>query len=508
MFRHILTAGLLAIAMFGSPPETLAFDDWTQSVDEATGVTLITMDVRIHPAKEANPALSINFIPGDHERLDGNSAVHYLKALGFFEQTFARQKLTEYHQAESKRVQDGEIESDAVRPYIWLETPPAELPLEEVREFLSYTSFQPKILREAAKYRSFSGERNMAGTESPIMYLLPEIQSFREAARMQSLRCRLAITEDRVDDAVEIIGQQFAMANHLSQDIFFVSALVGCAIQGIANTDALYLAQHADTPNLYWAYASLPKPLIEMRQSYSFERNFLFEQIDALRDVDERPRPAGYWSDVIDRILPKLKDLEVEGVNITGGDVSLEAQRLALVTHLAGSYPGARDYLVEDLGMDAATVDAYPTVQTVLLAVCKVYLELRDAQFKLRHLDYPDVVRLDGFGKFQDLLRKRTDRIGAAAGIATALLPALHSIWAAENRCQLNIATAQTVESIRHYAATHDGALPKSLDQLELPAPKNPFTGELLEYEIIRGRGILQASSRNMRSRIILTVQN
>ncbi len=507
MYRHVLSASLLAMTVLAAPQAARAYEDWTQSVDEATGVTLLTMDMSVHPARQTAPALRIHLIAGDQERLDGNSAVHYLKALGFFEQTYARQKLTEYHQAENKRVQDGEIESAVARPYVWLKTPPSELPVAEVKKFLEYTSFQPRMLREAVKYRSFSGERDMAGQDSPIMYLLPEIQSFREAARMQSLRCRLAIAEDRLDDAVEIIGQQFAMANHLSQDLFFVSALVGCAIQGIAHTDALYLARHEDAPNLYWAYASLPKPLIEMRQAYWFERSFLYEQIDALREVDHHLRPAGYWSDVIDRILPKIKDLEVEGVSLTGGNLSLEAQRLALVTYLAGSYPGARDYLIDDLGMDAETVDAYPTMQTVLLAVCKLYDELRDAQFKLRYLDYPDVVRLDGFGKFQDLLRKRVDRIGMAAGIATATLPALESIWAAENRCQLNIAVAQTIESIRHYAAEHDGALPKSLEQLELPAPKNPFTGAPLQYEFVNGRGVLQAASRNLRHRIILSAQ-
>lgn len=40
----------------------------------------------------------------------------------------------------------------------------------------------------------------------------------------------------------------------------------------------------------------------------------------------------------------------------------------------------------------------------------------------------------------------------------------------------------QTLEAIRDYSSQHDGALPTSLDQLRLPAPNDPFTGQPFEY--------------------------
>lgn len=492
--------------LLGQPSTARAFDDWVQTQDSATGATLVTMELRIHPAPEPQPALSVRLMPDENQRIDGNAAVHYLKAMGFFEQTNAKQKLTEYHLAENERIAKEGLDYSASRPYVWLNMPPSQLPIHEVKQFLTYTSFQPPILREAVLRRSFSGERNMDAQDSPIMYLLPEIQSFREVARIQSLRCRLAIAENRIDDAIEILGQQFAMANHLSQDSFFVSALVGCAIQGIANTDALYVAQHADAPNLYWAFAALPKPLIAMRQAYAFERDFLYQQVKVLREVSEKPRPAGFWIDFVDRLLPQIKDLEVEGLNLTGGDVPADMQRLAFVTLIASAYPGARDYLIEHCDITASQVDAYPATQTVMLAICKLHEELRDASFKWRLINYEDVVSRDGFGQFVKLVGERTSKIGAAASIATSLLPSLDSIWRAENRCQMKTAMAQTVESIRQYAAEHDSVLPTTLDHLALPAPKNAFTGQQLQYELSAGRGILTAKTRNRHYRLILTV--
>ncbi len=106
-------------------------------------------------------------------------------------------------------------------------------------------------------------DRQVKDSKNPFAILLPEIQGIRDVARKQSMRCRLAIAENRVSDAIKIIGQQYALARHIGQDDFLVSALVGCAIQGIATADLFYLVQHPDCPNLFWAASRLPKPLID-----------------------------------------------------------------------------------------------------------------------------------------------------------------------------------------------------------------------------------------------------
>lgn len=495
-----VTGALVGSLLF---PSVLCAEGWVTSRDEVTNQTTQTLTLRISPAAEPRPALSVRFIPDESERADGNSMVHYLKAMGFFEQNATRQKITEYSIAESERINNGEIEADQRRPYVWLTMRPDQIPLEEAKEYLQWLSWQPKWIREAVKFRGFSGERNMASVDFPIGYLLPEIQSFREFARMQSLRCRVAIAEDRVDDAIEIVGQQYAMANHLSKDDFFVSALVGAAIHAMACDDALYIAEHPDAPNMFWAYAMLPNPVVDMPQAYAWERGLLYQQLKPLKEVTENPRPAGYWSDVIRRLTPGLASLEIEGLNFVGR-ASSDAQQLAVVTALGSGYSQATTYLVEEAGMDRSQVEAYPTMQTVLLAACKLYEELRDEQFKLRRLPYPEVAKRGLFRKFDKQVDDYKQRYGVAAELATVLFVGFEAIWNAEQRCEMREAMGQAVEAIRLHMHENDGTFPRSLDGLSLPPGSNPHTGADLGYENLGGRAVITGEARFITYRIIL----
>ncbi len=485
--------------------------DWVEVRDDATGVITQTMEMHIHPASPSRPSLKHQLIPAESDRVAGNAALFYLKAMGFFEQTNARDQLTEFHRKQSAMVSNGELEPGKVKPYVWLGTPPIELPVEEVKEFLQLTSFQPRFLAEAAKRRGFSFDRDIESSDNPIGYLLPEIQSFREAARMQSLRCRVAIAEGRTQDAFVTLGEQFAMANHLAGDDFFVSSLVGCAIENIAFVDALHLAQHADAPNYYWAYASLPRPIVDLRRANRFELSFLYLQLKALRDVDERLRPAGYWEDFIDRLVPQLAGFEIEGASAFTAAFhnaeSVETKRAALVGMIAAAYPGARRFLIEDLGMDEAVVEEYPTTQAVMLAICRFYDYIVDEQAKWQLIDFDKAAQRRGFAEVDRELQSQAERLGWVVHFATMLLPAMQSIQAAQERADMSVALLQTVEALRAHADERGGALPENLADLSLPAPNNPVTGNAFEYRRHGGKGVLEATTRFLQYRLVLSVR-
>jgi hypothetical protein len=430
----------------------------------------------------------------------------YLKAAGFFEQTYARKLLGEYYdKALEKSNETGESHND-LPPYVWLNTPPRELPIAEVKEFLQLTAFQPQFLKEATIRRGFSMDRKIENVDDPIAYLLPEIQTFRETARMQSLRTRLAIAEGRIDDAIEIVGQQMAMANHLCQDDFLVSALVGIAVQSIAWQDCLYLAQHKDTPNLYWAFAAIPD--LDLRRAYSFERNIFYEQLKILRKVGEEPRSVGYWNDFLDELLPQLQSLGIEGLQVIRGDFPKDVQRAQLVAFIGAAYPACRRYLVEDQGMSAEKVDAYPTVQTVMLAICRFHDHIRDEIWKWQLLSPDAVESVDGFSDSEQQLEQATERLGFAAGPATVFLPAMRSFSAAESRQAMQLAMTQTVAALQDYAAHNDGRLPRTLNSLRLPAPTHPVTGQTIDYELVGGKAILTGKARFIRYKLVVQIQN
>ena len=233
-----------------------------ETTDDVESGNISTMRLQVYPQAAEKPALATRLIPKPFERYDGNSAVYYLKAMGFLEQTYAREKLTQFFRdAQQKAIDEGR-DTGTAPPYAWLDMPIEQLPEEELKEFLQLTSFQPQLLHEASLHKGFELERHMRDVENPVAYLLPEIQSMRELARMQSLRLRLAVAEGRARDGVDILRQQYAMAHHLGTDEFLVSALVGAAVANITTTDALQVVQLKDAPNLYWAIAALPDPLI------------------------------------------------------------------------------------------------------------------------------------------------------------------------------------------------------------------------------------------------------
>lgn len=473
---------------------------WLIERDEQDGIQIHTMEMTLQPRAEPRPALKYHLIPDDFDLLDGNAATFYLKAQGFIEQNAARDRLSEIYAKASEQARLENKSTSELPPSMWQSMAPDELPVKEVKEFLKLLSFQPMYLRAAAQQRQFQLDRHLRTIENPINYLLPEIQSMRELARMQSLRCRVAMAEGRIDDALEILGQQYAMARHLGQDDFIVTSLVGVAIADMGCSDALYLVQQPNVPNLYWAFASLPSPLVDVRHAMSIERQFLYLQLKVLAEVDEVPQPVGYWQNFLDRLIPQIGSLASD-FGLKEDDP--EATRAKLVAYIAAAYPGAKRYLIDELGFSREQVEAYPIAQVVFLAMTRFYDATRDEYFKWTTLPYfQSPSRLS---RIDDSLRKRLDHVGWSGMPTYTLLPAIHMIHLAVARSQQQIAMVQTVEAIRMYGAENDGKLPRTLDDLPVPASLEPLTGKPLDYEYHDDHAVLNGHKvPGLRYRLIL----
>ena len=481
-------------------------DGWVYHQDEQAGVRVQTRELILHPRAAPRPALKHRLMLDEFERTPGNAALFYLKATGFFEQESARERISQHRKEQLKRVQKEGLEYGQLPPYVWLNTAPEDLPVEEVKKYLQWLSFQPQFIREGAKRSHFDMNRNFREVDDPIAYLLPEIQGFRELARMQSLRCRLAIAEGRLDDAVEITGQQFAVAAHLGDDDFLVSNLVGIAIAHIAWNDALYLVQHPQAPNLYWALAAMPSPLVSQRRAMATERQFLYQQLKVLREVSERPRPAGYWQDFVDRLAPQLGYLGSE-LGLSPTENNPEAVRAAIVAFVAAAYPGAKKYLLEEQKLPPGQVEAYPTAQVVFLAMVRFHDHWRDEMFKWMHLPYWQARTKMTSQNLSKNLRVEAQRCGWCAMPTQTLLPAVLAARTAEARSVQVLALLQTVEAVRMYAAEHGGGLPPSLEALSVPAPIEPLTGQPIQYELLREQAVLTGHAMpGLRYRLVLKI--
>ena len=517
---HWSPGALLLAAILCSPIQAQNSSDSVASSDDSVDVeredswvsrkgdmgTARTRRLTLHPMLEPVPALQYRLIPDDYERIDGNAAVFYLKAMGFLEEMHAREMVTKFHR-ESEKQAEAQGKDD-YPPYEWMKMNPKDLPVEEVKKFLRLVRFQEPMLRDASLRSKFSLDRNIRGVDNPIMYLLPEINQIRQVARYQSLRFRLALAEDRIDDAIKYLGQNYALASHLGQDDFFVSSLVGIAIGSIAWNDTLYLLERPDAPNMYWAFATLPKPLVSIERAFAYERHLLFEQVKLLREINATPRTPGYWQDFVDRLIAQSDSFEVVfDASWNLKDMDKTSARALVASAIAAAYPGAKQYLVNEVVMDTEMVNDYPKAQTVFLAL-KIYSErARDEQLKWQYLPYPLIEASPLYTKSIEQLIVDERRFGLITKPAQTLFPAVQAIGSAVQRLQQYIAMAQTVEAIRYHAAKNDGKLPTSLATLELPAISDPITGRPFEYRLNGNRAILRAAQTSgIQNRFVLQI--
>ena len=459
-------------------------DSWLYERSNSTHATTAVRELAIHPQPAARPALKIRLLPDEFEVREGNAALFYLKAGGFFEQSNARDRIREIQRAASASAEKSNVQVHNMPPNSYLSTAPNDLPIEEVRKYINLFGFQTFFLEEAWRLRSFSMDRNIRQFANPIEYLLPEIQAMRELARNQSIRCRLAIAEGRMEDAIRILGQQFALARHLGKDDFYVSALVGIAIEQVAWNDALYLVQHKEAPNLYWALTAIPNPLVELDRAHAFERQLLFEQLKPLREIDATPRPVEYWNDFIDRLLPHLRAVQWNSVSRlpSWSTDDRAANRAAVITFVAAAYPGAKRYLMERTEIPHPTIEAYPTAQVSFLALKLFYEDIRDEYFKYSFLSPAAAISANQQMSIEvDLVGKR---LGWSGNLAQMFIPGMGAIRVAHARMQQRIAMLQTIEAIRMYASEHNGQFPNKLSELPVPVPNDPLADSPLMYDL------------------------
>ena len=479
---------LLIVSLLGLPASTLAqsklpkYEPLDGEVTEegawknirTDSILVAIREVNLVAKAETKPALSVTLLPDSFNAKSGNAALFYLQAMSWAEQTYARSKRDEFDRKYQKEATEKGLSLSDFPPHSWRErTRPEDLPLDEVKQYLSYSYFQTRHLKEAALRTKCDFDRRIREVDNPVMYLLPEVQSMRGLARTQSLRFLTAIAENKNEEAVEIFGQQLAMATHLCQEPFLVSNLVGIACASIGWYDSLYLCEQENAPNLYWAVASLPKPLADLGPSLAYERNFLFEQAKMLRDVDMTPRSNLYWSRFVDEFSVAVKDLAMD-------DTFSRFGKFGSATAIAAGYPGAMRYLLEAEGMDKETLDTLPRTQVFFLGVRKYYERARDEMFKWQYVSYADQAKASD--KSEERFNKEIEKYGLVTAPAGFVLPAVKAAMAANARLQQSIALLQTVESIRNHMAQNENQLPSALAELELPAPNDPATNQPFNY--------------------------
>jgi len=368
------------------------------------------------------------------------------------------------------------------------------LPKDKVRKALSgFGGAIMDAVREATS-RTFCDWdwelQNITGARA-VAFLLPEVQNSRELARMLALRTRLAIAEGRIDDAIALTQMNYQLGRDTAVEPLLVCGWVGIAISGISNEGTLEIMASPDAPNLYWALAALPKPLIDLRRATRFELGIGPRVFPLLGDAEGSHRSPAEWSRYVGESWITMTEMQTFSavpryLSSPRGSREWEVVHSQLIGTALGlwRYTRAKQDLVRG-GMSPEEVEAMPVGRVIALQAARAYRHTANELEKLSYMPFPEMRRR----KVEiDSRLRRDGNLGATMRsrpilpIASLLLPATSAARNAQERLTRELAAMQVIEALRMHAA-ETGDFPTVLEEVTIvPVPKNPATGQPFVY--------------------------
>jgi hypothetical protein len=424
-----------------------------QNPDNAAEKWHLDLALEVSPRAAPVPALKYRLFPLASERREGNAVLLYLRMP------------QGYNDATKKLIHE--------KPLEWNKLPPEKIPLDEAKKFLGEWKYPLRQMELAAR-RTTTDWGFALDTGSVIELLIPDVAELRNYGPLLALKARVETADGRYDDAARTLETGFSFSRQFSEAPFFISALVGATTADRMLDVVPDLVQRPDAPNLYWALAVMPRPLIDIQRGLDYEQRLIEMQFPDLGDL-ARGREPESWDVALARVRAEAERLFRDNRDKDAAPGGASTDPAASSPEL----PAARKYLTQVVGLKAAAVDAMPPAKLLLLHLFYRNRQIADDYFKVAYLPYPQM---------RPLFDQQEKRLKAlpkteATRLTRMLLPAIQKVKFTQVRVERKIAALRAVEALRIYAAAHDGALPDSLaDVTEAPVPDDPSSGKPFEY--------------------------
>jgi hypothetical protein len=435
---------------------TLPLCGHVRGADETEDKSIEVRTLSLVPAAEPVPAMAYRLLPRHLDQKTGNAALLYYSAAAL--------------------CPEKEPEDVSEKISEWRDLPVDQLPREEVEKALSFFS-------NSFHYITLASQRADCQWEMPLedgySLQLPHLATFRRITFALQLQIRLKIADGRTDQAVELLQQGLYMGRSIARGRTIIQGLVGNAITAVMLREVEGLMQRPDSPNLYWALTTLPNPMINLHSSLEYEREVLFIEFPALRNLENDVLTPAQASTVISDFMKKIQIL-------SGDDDDLPFQGLLPLGWVMLHYVDAKQFLTRR-GFSQQRIEAMPAAQAVLIYQKQEYQELLDNMFKWFALPYSEAQpHLDeSEDQFDDDHRDK----GLKTNLFRTLLPALSRIAFLQVRLDRDITLLRTIEALRMFAADHSGRLPGSLAEItSVPIPEDPVTGKDFLYDRVDAR--------------------
>lgn len=482
-------AGQKELPKLKAAPAEPAADAPTPSADVTKQVRLITLS----PMGEPKPPLRYSFWKSPGQRKPGSVNAAVSKAMLLYLSHPKRAELDEQYQTSAERWCELRVTDDALRQHVAAQ--------REILETI-YEASELDTIQLNSAVRNRRGQPTWQGT-------FPEIQALRSLVRVVQLDGRLAISENRFEDAIRSIQAGFRLAEYAktSGDANILSALVSIALTGTTFGMVEELSEQPTAPNLYWALTTLPTSLWDLRDSLEGESITIAQNLglSPFMEMADPPvtTPVAEQA-LVDAVRFFMSEVDPnDGADANAPDQRLKEKLVAGAVVLAFSHRAASD--LKSWDFTAEQISAMSPAETVVRQTRLAMSQQRDDLFKWYLLGSMGQPLAEQQWQAWRQQLQTGETLNPASIVIGSILPALEAANSAALRIEVEHKQLLLREAIRAYAAVNQGAVPETLTDLRpLPAWPNPNAGQMFEYEktgdneaVVRREPFHQADDRS-----------
>src|SRR5262249_26569127 len=216
-----------------------------------------------------------------------------------------------------------------------IQQPLADLPRKDLDWLLGYKALKEVDL--AARREQCNWEMTGRLKEDGIGLQTPDVQVVRAYGTLLAARARLEMADGHFDQAAYSLQTGFTLARHVADYSVLITSLVGIAIAHGMLDQLEAWVQAPGAPNLYWALADLPRPLVDLRRAMQGDRLLLQGTVRWLWEMDKAPLGP--------QQLKELRGMMIGTVN-DGASEPAWRRELKLMAVVARDYPEAKRALI------------------------------------------------------------------------------------------------------------------------------------------------------------------
>ena len=201
------------------------------------------LELTIYPVKAGEIEQKYQLIVKAEDQTDADAIPLYEKAVKSIPKDFNQKQIVE-----------------------WLKLPVEQFPQQQAEEALQKYLEPLKLAVRASRCKECNWPEWKPG-DQPM-----ELSGYRKLAFILELWARLEISRQGYEGATIAMRTAFVTARDLGQAPTIIQGLVGAAVGGVMCREVEQFVQAKDSPNLYRALASLPRPLVDMEKAIESEQ--------------------------------------------------------------------------------------------------------------------------------------------------------------------------------------------------------------------------------------------